>query len=86
MPDVRNIWIVKAEYQKGYEIKLRFNDGEGGIVDLKNDLNQPVFQPLKDLNYFKSFRLNSWTIEWENGADFAPEFLYDKIRSHMIIQ
>ena len=81
MNDTNNIWIVRAGYIKEHEIELEFNDGVSGMVDLKDDLDQPVFEPLKDINYFKNFKLNSWTIEWENGADFAPEFLYEKVNS-----
>jgi hypothetical protein len=55
-------------------------------IEPLDDLNQPVFQPLKDLNYFRSFKLNSWTIEWENGADFAPEFLYDRVKSSILVK
>lgn len=80
-----NIWVTKAEYVKDYEILLEFNNGVKGLVNLKDDLDQPVFAPLKDINCFKTFKLNSWTIEWENGADFAPEFLYEQIRSNVII-
>jgi len=47
-----------------------------GVVDLKNHLKGEIFIPLKDINYFKQFALDGWTITWENGADFAPEFLY----------
>jgi hypothetical protein len=36
-----------------------------------------IFIPLKNIDYFKKFKLNPFTIEWENGADFAPEFLYN---------
>lgn len=78
MNDANNIWIVRAGYNKDYEIELEFNNGVRGVVDLKYDLDQPVFEPLKDINYFKTFKLKSWTIEWENGADFAPEFLFEK--------
>ncbi|WP_162054820.1 DUF2442 domain-containing protein [Pontibacter pamirensis] len=73
---MENIWITKAEYIRDYHIELEFNDGSSGIVDLTNELNKPIYKPLNDINYFKNFTLNSWTIEWENGADFAPEFLY----------
>ncbi len=75
---MENIWITKATYIRDYQLELEFNDGSSGIVDLTNELNKPIFQPLKDINYFKNFKLNSWTITWDNGADFAPEFLYER--------
>lgn len=63
-------------------IWLRFNDGAEGEVNLKDELYGEVFEPLKDLEMFKSFRVDPVleTIVWENGADFAPEFLYDKMK------
>lgn len=75
---MENIWITKATYIRDYQLELEFNDGSSGIVDLTHELNKPIFQPLKDINYFKNFKLNSWTITWDNGADFAPEFLYER--------
>lgn len=54
-----------------------YNNGECRIADLRTSLNGEVFAPLKDLEYFKRFTIKFNTIEWENGADFAPEYLYD---------
>lgn len=68
--------VVKAEYLNGYKIKLTFNNEETRIADLSNSLNGSVFAPLKDIEYFKNFSIKFNTIEWENGADFAPEYLY----------
>ena len=45
------------------------------MVDLKSSLKGIVFEPLKDLNFFKRFSVKYNTVEWENGADFAPEYL-----------
>jgi len=70
------IWITKAEYIEEYIIALSFSDGVQKVVDLKNHLQGEMFEPLKDLNQFKNFTLSDWTIEWNNGADLAPEFLY----------
>jgi len=40
-----------------------------------------VFEPLKDVSYFKNFELAEYgTIAWPNGADIAPEFLYQQTR------
>ena len=69
--------VVKAEYLNDYRIKLRFNNQVVKVVDLANSLNGEVFRPLKDLEYFKRFTIKFNTIEWENGADLAPEYLYE---------
>lgn len=69
--------ISKAEYLGDYRIRLWFNNGEVRIVDLANSLRGEAFRPLHDLDYFKQFSIRFNTIEWENGADFAPEYLYE---------
>jgi hypothetical protein len=71
------IKVSNAKYHKDYSLELVFSDGLKSIVDLRDELEGPVFEPLNDIMLFKSFTLNRWTIEWENGADFAPEFLYE---------
>lgn len=70
------IWVTSAEHIENFIIRIVFNDGIVKTVDLENYLDKPVFQPLKNEAYFRNFRINPFTIEWENGADFAPEFLY----------
>jgi len=68
--------VSKAKYLDNYKIALMFNNGENKVVDLKNELNGEVFVPLHDLDYFKNFQIKYNTIEWENGADYVPEYLY----------
>lgn len=69
--------IIKAEYIDNYRIKLWFNDGKVKIVDLADSLNGLVFEPLRELEFFRKFTIKFNTIEWGNGADFAPEYLYE---------
>jgi hypothetical protein len=69
--------VIKADYINDYSIKLKFNNGNEKVVNLKNELFGEVFEPLNDLIFFKNFIINCNTISWSNGADFAPEFLYD---------
>ena len=71
------IEVIKADYLDGYRVKLLFNNGETRIVDLSKSLNGSVFEPLKDTEFFKRFTIKFNTIEWENGADFAPKYLYE---------
>jgi hypothetical protein len=74
--------VVEARYTAQYTIWLRFEDGTEGEIDLSEELAGEVFEPLKDEAYFLQFRVNpdTGTVEWPNGADFAPEFLYEKVR------
>lgn len=69
--------VVKAEYLNEYKIKLWFNNDVIKIVDLSASLIGEAFSPLKNTDYFKNFTIKYNTIEWENGADFAPEYLYE---------
>ncbi len=75
------IHVKEARYLRGYVIWLRFNDGAEGEIDLEGELEGEVFGPLKDKEAFRRFRIDPdlETVVWENGADFAPEFLYENM-------
>jgi hypothetical protein len=69
--------VVSAEYVDNYRIQLTFNDGTSGTVDFIDWLEGPIFRPLLDVTYFRRFFLDGGTISWPNGADIAPETLYE---------
>ena len=71
-------YVVGARHVKDYQIHVRFDDGTEKVVDLQGELEGEVFEPLKDVEFFKQVRVDhdSDTIVWENGADFAPDFLF----------
>jgi hypothetical protein len=73
--------VTRAEHLEGFRIRVSFSNGEDGVVDLFEALWGPVFEPLKDPNRFRDFKVSEvlHTIAWENGADFAPEYLYDRM-------
>ena len=76
------IYITKADYISDYKIRLAFSDHKEGIVDLKDVLandHRSVFKSLLDIEKFKRFKVEMYTLVWENGLDLAPEFLYKKI-------
>ena len=71
--------VTNSEYLEDYKLQLTFNDGVVKVVDLRDELYGEIFEPLKDVSLFKQVVVNEETntIEWPNGADFAPEFLYE---------
>lgn len=68
--------VTNAEYDQNYRLNVKFNNGAEGVVDLEKELYGEVFEPLKDIELFQKFTLTNRTIEWPNGADFAPEYLW----------
>jgi hypothetical protein len=71
-----------AKYRGDYRIWVRFTDGVEGEIDLKDELWGELFEPLKNKTLFAQFSLDEelHTLVWPNGADFAPEFLYQKLQ------
>jgi len=52
-----------------------------GDLDLKDELYGEIFEPLKDPDVFRRVAVHPefHTLYWPNGADIAPEFLYEKV-------
>ena len=74
--------VTNASYLSEHRVWLEFNNGTAGEVDLRGELTGEIFEPLNDLETFRTFEVHEElnTIAWANGADFAPEFLYDLLR------
>ena len=70
--------VVEVTALDGYRLWLRFQDGVSGTVDLSAELWGPMFEPLKDVRLFAQVAIHPEleTVTWPNGADLAPEFLY----------
>jgi hypothetical protein len=73
--------LSAMKYVAEYRLWLQFEDGSQGEVDLEQELWGEVFAPLRNQAYFKTVHLDKElnTIRWDNGADFAPEFLYQLV-------
>ncbi len=72
--------VIKAKYVEDYKILLTFKDKTKKVVDFQKLLKNfkgPVFQPLKDKEYFKNFKVDLCTVTWPNEADVCPDTLYD---------
>lgn len=76
MEDIDLIRVVDVDYVKDYTMDLKFSNGETRRVDFLPLLKGGKREELKDMNNFIQFGLNHWTLEWYNGIDFAPDYLY----------
>jgi len=71
--------ILQAEVCGLYSLQLVFSDGTRKRVSLLPLLDGPVFAPLHEPAYFGRVAVDpvAGTVVWPNGADFAPEALYE---------
>ena len=72
------IKVVNVDYIKDYTVDLKYSNGEKKRVDFFPLLKSGKKQELLNKNNFILFGLNHWTLEWYNGVDFAPDFLYQQ--------
>lgn len=72
------ITVTNAKHVRDLVLHLTFSDGISADVDFSYWIEKyPFFTQLRDVNYFKGFALDGWTVTWPNGADIAPETLHE---------
>lgn len=79
--------VCDVEVLGHYRLRLTFTDGLVGDVDLAHLQGLAgVFTPLHDHAFFAQVRVDPEvrTIAWPNGADLAPEVLYERAAAHLV--
>ena len=80
-------WRLRSvEALPGARLKVTFLDGSAGEVDMQafimgRKVDGTVFEPLRDPGFFRQVRLVMGAVEWPNGADLAPDAMYEAIRA-----
>ena len=71
------IKIIKAKYLHDYILRLTFNNGEIRDCDFFPLAQKEICVKLQDIDFFRSFTIDPFTVDWNNEIGFAPEFLYE---------
>jgi Protein of unknown function (DUF2442) len=69
---MKTIKVVGATYLNEYKLVISFNDETKQVVDFGKFLkhhNHPVFDKYKDIQYFKSFKIDSGNVVWGENWD-----------------
>ena len=69
--------VARADYAGEFRLHVTFSDGSENTIDFRDWLDGPMFEPLRQLDYFQRFFIDGGTVVWPNGADIAPEALYE---------
>ena len=72
------IYITSAKYVSGYILELTFNTGEVKLFDFTRLYDKGICTKLQDIEYFKKFKLDAFSVDWNNEIGFAPEYLYEQ--------
>lgn len=69
--------ITDVKAMEGYRLEVVFADGRVAVVTLVDRLFGPVFEPLRDTGLFAQVFVDQFgVVSWPNGADLAPDALY----------
>ncbi|HUT02972.1 MAG TPA: DUF2442 domain-containing protein [bacterium] len=77
--------VASVNALPGLRLQVTFVDGTVGEVDLKAFLSDhkvegTLFEPLRNWEEFARVHVEMGAVRWPNGADLAPDAMYDAIR------
>lgn len=79
--------VIDVQVLGHYRLRLTFSDGLTGDVDVSHLRKRGgVFTPLHKAQYFRQVKVDPelGTVVWPNGADLAPEVLYEEATQHPV--
>jgi hypothetical protein len=76
--------VIHVTALGGYRLRVEFDDGTAGDVDLADRLFGPMFEPLRDESEFNKVMVDEFgAIAWPCGADLAPDAIYQRLTTEV---
>ena len=77
MPEISSLKVTNADYVRDHVLRLSFNDGTTKLVDFWPLAQKGICIKLQNLDYFRNYTLDPFTVDWSNEIGFAPEYLHE---------
>lgn len=76
--------VISVSALSDNRLRVTFVDGTTGEVDMRrflgnSDIDGTIFEPLRDAETFSQVQVVLGVIQWPNGADLAPDAMYDAV-------
>jgi len=72
--------VVEVVPLPQYRLRVAFDDGVAGTIDLSGELDGEVFQPLRDEAVFRQVTVDEFgAVCWPNGPDLAPDAMHREL-------
>ena len=68
--------VIHAKAKENYCLEVRFSNGESGVLDMRPYMDFGIFKKIADPSKFCKIHVAFDTIEWDEGIDLDPEFIY----------
>ena len=70
--------VLEVRPNEDFSLDLVLENGERRVLDMKPYLEFGVFKKIREYEKFRRARVAFDTVEWDEGVDLDPEFVYEK--------
>ncbi|BED92751.1 MAG: DUF2442 domain-containing protein [Candidatus Paraimprobicoccus trichonymphae] len=70
-------YAKSVEPLEDYKLLITFSNGEKKVYDMKSQLDDWYYEPLKNIEFFKTVHIARHTVVWNGEIDICPEDLYE---------
>lgn len=77
--------VTYVEPRENYWLFLEFDNGEKKLFDVKPYIGGDFYGKLANEAYFRTVKVNGFSVEWADGQDLCPDELYtDSIKAAIL--